>query len=153
MLAPWMKSYDKPRQHIKKQRYHLSDSGPYSESYGFSSSHVQIWELDYKEGWTPENWYFQTIVWRRLESPWTRWSSQSILRQINPEYSLEGLMLKPKLQYSGHLMGKASTLEKNPWCWKRLRAGKEGVDRGWDGWMHHGLNGHEFGQSPGNSKG
>ena len=51
-LAPWKKSYNKPRQHIKKQRHHLADRGPNSQSYGFSSSHVQMWELDHKEGGT-----------------------------------------------------------------------------------------------------
>ena len=73
--------------------------------------------------------------WRKLlRVPWTaRRSSQSILKEISPEYSLEGLMLKLKLQYFGHLMRRADSLEK-PWCWKRLKAG-EGDDRGWDGWM------------------
>ena len=65
--------------------------------------------------------------------PWTaRRSNQSILKEISPEYSLEGLMLKLKLQYLGHLMQRAESL-KRPWCWERLRA--EGEDRGWDGWM------------------
>ena len=97
---------------------------------------------------------FELCCWRRLlRVPWTARSNQKILKEINPEYSLEGLMLKLKLQYSGHLIGKASTLEKKPWCWKRLRAGKEGVDRGWDGWMHHGLNGHEFEQTLGEGEG
>ena len=55
MLAPWKKSYDKPRQHIKMQRHHLADKGPSSQSYGFSSSHVWMWELDHKEGWASKN--------------------------------------------------------------------------------------------------
>ena len=73
--------------------------------------------------------------WRRfLRVPWTaRRSNQSILKEINPEYSLEGLMLKLKLQYFGHLMGRADSL-KRPWCWERLKAGGEGDSRGWDGW-------------------
>ena len=62
MLAPLKKSYDKPRQHIRKQRHHSADKGPYSQSYGFSSSHVRMWELDHKEGWEPKNWCFQTVV-------------------------------------------------------------------------------------------
>ena len=53
-LAPWKESYDKPRQSIKKHRYHFADKGPYFQSYGFSNSHVQMWELDYKEGWVPK---------------------------------------------------------------------------------------------------
>ena len=66
MLAPWKKSYDQPRQHIKKQRNHLASKGPYSWSYGFSSSHAQMWELDYKEGWVPKNWCFWTVVSEKI---------------------------------------------------------------------------------------
>ena len=67
--------------------------------------------------------------------PWTaRRSNQSILKEISPEYSLEGLMLKLKLQYFGYLMRRADSL-KRPWCWERLKAGGEKEDRGWDGWM------------------
>ena len=59
-LASWKKSYDKPRQCIRKQGHHLASKGPYRQSYGFSSSDVQMWELDHKEGWAPKNWCFQT---------------------------------------------------------------------------------------------
>ena len=61
-LAPWKKSYDQPRQHIKKQRHCLADKVLYSQSYGFSSSHVQMWELDHKKGWTLKNWCFRIVV-------------------------------------------------------------------------------------------
>ena len=79
---------------------------------------------------------FELQCWRRLlRVPWTaRRSNQSILKEINPDYSLEGLMLKLKLQYFGHLMQRADSLVKI-WCWERLKAGGEGDDRGWDGWM------------------
>ena len=63
-----------------------------------------------------------------------RRSNQSILKEISPEYSLEGLMLKLKLQYFGHLLWRADSWER-PWCWETLKAGGEGDDRGWDGWM------------------
>ena len=78
---------------------------------------------------------FELWCWRRvLRVPWTaRRSSQSILKEISPEYSLEGLMLKLKLQYFGHLIW--ITHWKRSWCWERLKAGGEGDDRGWDGWM------------------
>ena len=67
--------------------------------------------------------------------PWTaRRSNQSILKEISPEYSLEGLMLKLKLQYFGHQLWRIDSL-KRPWCWEGLKAGGEGDDRGWDGWM------------------
>ena len=62
MVAPWKKSYDQTRQCIKKQRYHFADKGPYSQSCGFPSSHVQMWALDHKEGWEPKNWCFQIVV-------------------------------------------------------------------------------------------
>ena len=80
---------------------------------------------------------FELWHWRRLlRVPWTsRRSNQSILKEINPEYSLKGLMLKLKLQYFGHLMRRADSLEKTPQCWERLKAGGEGDDRGCDGWM------------------
>ena len=70
MFTPWKKSYDQPRQHIKEQRHYFANKGPSSLSYGFSSSHVWMWELDYKESWAPKNWCFQTVVLEKiLESP------------------------------------------------------------------------------------
>ena len=114
MFAPCKESYEKPGQCIKKQRHHFANKDPYSQSYGFSSSHVQMWELDHKEGWALKNWCFWIVVLEKmLESPWTaRRSNQSILKEINPEYSLEGLMLKLKHQYFGHLMWRTSSLKK-----------------------------------------
>ena len=70
MPAPWKKSYDKPRQHMKKQRHHSTNKGSYSHGYGFSNSHVWMWELEHKESWAPKNWCFQTLVLEKtLESP------------------------------------------------------------------------------------
>ena len=113
-LAPWKKSYDQPREHVKKQRHYFANRGPSSPTYGFSSSHVWIWELDHKENWTLKNWCFWMWCWRRLlRVPWTaKRSNQSILKEISPEYSLEGLMLKLKLQYFGFLMRRTDSLEK-----------------------------------------
>ena len=90
----------------------FADKGPCSQIYGFSSSHVWMRELDYKESWALKNWCFWTMVWRRLlRVPWTaRRSNQSILKEINPEYSL-GLMLKLKVQYFGHLMWRTNVLK------------------------------------------
>ena len=113
MLPPWKKSYEQPRWHIKKQRYYFANKGPSRQHYGFSSSHVWMWELDYKaEHWRIDA--FELWCWRRLlRVPWTvRRSIQSILKEISPEYSLEGLMLKLKLQYFGHLMWRVDSLEK-----------------------------------------
>ena len=81
---------------------------------------------------------FKPWCWRRLlRVPWTaRRSNQSIVKEINPEYSLEGLMLKLKLQYFGHLMQRTDSLENDlTWCWERLKAGGERDNRGWVGWM------------------
>ena len=70
MLAPWKKSYDQPRQHIKKQKHHFANKGLSSQSYGFSSSHVWMWELDHEESWVLKNWCFWTVVLEKtLESP------------------------------------------------------------------------------------
>ena len=95
-----------------------------------------MWELDYKESWAPKSWCFWTVVLEKtFESPLdSRRFNQSILQEISPEYSLEGVMLKLKLQYFGHLMRRTDSLER-PWCWERLKAGGERDDRGWDGWM------------------
>ena len=70
MLAPWKESYNQPKQHIKKQKYYFANKGLYNQSYGLSSSHVWMWELDHKEIWTPKNWYFWTTVLEKtLEGP------------------------------------------------------------------------------------
>ena len=70
MLAPWKKSYDQPRQHIQKQRHYFAHKGLSSQSYGFSSGHVWMWELDCEESWAPKNWCFWTVVLEKtLESP------------------------------------------------------------------------------------
>ena len=108
----------------------------YNQSYGFSNRHVWLWELDHKEGWALKIQCFQTVVLKKtiLRVPWmTRISNQSILMEINPEYSLEGLILKLKLQYFGHMMQRADYWKRS-WCWERLRAGEED-NRGWVGWM------------------
>ena len=114
MLAPWKKSCDQPRQHIKKQRHYFANKCPYSQAMVFP---VVIYGC---ESWTIKKTEHQKIdafepwCWRRLlRIPWTaRRSNQSILKEISPEYSLEGLMLKLKLQYFGHLMRRADSLKK-----------------------------------------
>ena len=115
MLTPWKESFDQPRQHIKKQRYYFVNKGLSSPRCSFSSSHVWMWELDYKESWALKNWCSWTVEksWRLLQVPWTaKRSNQSILKEISPEYSLEGVKLKLKLQYFGHLMQRTDSLEK-----------------------------------------
>ena len=98
--------------HCRRILYHLSHKGSPKKTEGQRINAFKLW------------------CWRRLlRLPWTaKRSNQLILKEINPEYSLEGVMLKLKLQYFGHQM-------RRPWCWERLKAGGEGDDRGWDGWM------------------
>ena len=130
MLATWKKSYDQPTQHIKKQRHYFVNKCPSSQSYGFSSSHVWMWELDYKEGWMLKNWCFWTVVLEKtLESPLDCKEIQpAILKEISPEYSLEGLLLKLKLQHFGHLMRRADSLEKTLMLGK-IEGGRRGRQR------------------------
>ena len=130
MLATWKKSNDKSRQSIKKQRHHFAFKGLYGQSYGFSSSHVWMWELDNKKGWVLKNWCLQIMVLEKtLESPLDSKNMKPLIpKEINPEYSLEGLMLKLKLQYFGHLMQTRDW--ERPWCWERWRAkGEAGRQR------------------------
>ena len=96
---------------ILKSRDYFSNKCPSSQGYDFS---IWMWELDYKESWAPKNWCFWTVVWRRLlRVLWTaRRSNQSILKEISPGCSLEGLMLKLKLQNFGHMMQKPDSFEK-----------------------------------------
>jgi len=108
----------------------LAGTGPSSQSYGFSSGHEWMWELDYKENWVPKNWRFWTVVLEKtLRVPWTAKSStQSILKEISSEYSLKGLVLKLKLQYFGHLMQRTDSFEKTLMLGKiegRRRRGQE----------------------------
>ena len=122
MLAPWKESYDKPRQHIKKHRCHFVNRGPYCQSYGFSSSHIQMWELDHKEGWVLKNWCFWIVVLEKtLESP-LDW------KEIQP--------VKPKGNQSWILIGKTVAEAEAPILWladakswlfgKHLDAGEDG---------------------------
>ena len=151
-------------QHIKKQRHYFVNKGPSSQGCGFSSGHVWMWELDYKESWKIKLKKkkkrkkaehrridaFELQCWRRLlRVPWTaRRSNQFILKDISPGCSLEGLMLKLKLQYFGHLMRRVDSLEKTLMLGKiegRRRRGREDETIGW----HHQLDGHGFGWTPG----
>ena len=134
MLAPWKKSFDKCRQHIKKQRHHFANKDSQSYDFLVVMYGCERWIIKKAEHRRTDT--FKLRCWRRLFSvPWTeRRSNQSILKEINPRYSLEGLMLKLKLQYFGHLMQRSDLLEKT------LMLGKiEGRRRrGWQrtGWLY-----------------
>ena len=112
MLAPWKKSYDKPRQHIKKQRRYFANKICLVKAMVFLVVMYESWTIKEAECWRIEA--FELWCWRRLlRVPWTaRRSNQSTLKKISPEYSLEGLMLKLKLQYFGHLLWRTDSSEK-----------------------------------------
>ena len=99
---------------MKRQKHCFADKGPSSQSYGSSSGHIWMWELDYKESWALKNWCFWTVVLEKTlrVTRIARRSNQSILKEISPEYSLEGLMLKLKHQYFGRLMWRTDSLGK-----------------------------------------
>ena len=136
MLAPWKKSYNQPRQHIKKQRHYFGNKVRLVKAMVFSVVMYGYESWTIKKAECRRTDAFELWCWRRLlRVPWTaRTSNQSLLKEISLAYSLEGLMLKLKLQYFGHLMWRTDT-GKRPWGWDRLKAGGEGDDRGWDGWM------------------
>ena len=152
MLALWKKSYDKPRQRIKKERYCFADKGLSSQSYGFSSSHVWMWELDNKEGWASKNWCFWTVVLEKtLESP----LDSKEIKPVNPKGNqswifigrtkAEAPILWP-LDVKSRLIRKDSNAGKD---WKQEKGMSEDEMIGW----HHQLNAHEFEQTLGNGKG
>ena len=122
MLAPWKKSYDKSRWCIKKQRHSLSTKFCIIKAMVFPIVMYRCESRTIKKAEHQRVYAFKLWCWRRLlRVPWTtRRSNQSILKEIYPEYSLEGLMLKLKLQYFGHLIQRAHW--KRPWCWEKLKA-------------------------------
>ena len=133
-LAHWKECYDKPRQYIKMQRHYFANREHIVKARVFPIVVYRCESWTIKKAEHQRIYGFELWCWRFLKVPWTERSNQSILNEITPEYSLEGLMLKLKLQYFGHLMQKVTNLER-PWCWESLKAGREGDDRGWDGWM------------------
>ena len=111
--APWNKSYDQSRKHIKKQRHYLVNKGPSSQSYGFSSSHVWMWELDCKESWAMKNWCFWTVVLQKtLESPLDCKEIQPVNKGNQSWIFIGRTDAEAETQYFGHLMQRADSLEK-----------------------------------------
>ena len=133
-------------QHIKRQRHHFADKSSSSQSHGFSSSHVWMWELDHKESWAPKNWHFWTVVLdKTIESPLDSEINQSILKEISPEYSLEGLNAEAPILWPPDT--KNWLIRKDPdagkdWRWEEKRMTEDEMV----GW-HHWLNGHESEQA------
>ena len=143
--CPWKKSYEQPRQHIKRQRHYFTNKGPYSQSYSFSSSHVWMWELDYKESWALKNRCFWTVVLEKTrespgqqEDPISQYLSKSVWifigrTDVNAETPI---LWSPDV--------KKWLIWKDPDAGKDWRWEKKGMTEdemvGW----HHWLNGHEF---------
>ena len=148
MPAPWKKNYDQPRQHIKRQRHHFANKGPSSQTYVFFSSYVCLWELDHKDGWVLENWFFWMVVLEKtLESP----LDCKEIRSVNPKRNQPWILTRstdteaelPILwppDAKNWLIGKDPDAEKD---WRQEEKGMtEDEMVGW----HHWLNGHEFEQ-------
>ena len=146
MLAPWKRSYGQPRQHNKKQRHYFANKGLSSQSYGFSSSHVLMWELDYKESWILKNWCFWTVV---VEKTLEKALGSKEIQQVPPKGNRSWVFIgRTDVEAETPILWPPDV--KNWLIWKDLDAGK---DWRWEkkrtpedemvGW-HHPLNGHEF---------
>ena len=148
MLVPWKKSYDPPRKHIKKQGHYFTSK---SQSYGFSSSHVWMWELDYKESWVLNNWCFWTVVYKTLESPLDCKEIQPVHPKGDQSWVFTDVEAETPIFWPP---------DAKSWLhWKDPDAGKdwrqeekEMTEDEMVGW-HYCLNGHEFEQSQGDSEG
>ena len=155
MLAPWKESHDKPSQRSKKQRHHFADKGLYSQSYGFSSSHVWMWELDHKEDWVPKNWCFQNVVLEKsLGSP----LDNKEIKPVNPKGNQPWIFIGRTDTKAGAPIlwlpdAKSQLIGKDPDCGKDWgQEEKEATKDEMAGW-HHQLNGHEFEQASGDTGG
>ena len=151
MLTPWKKSYDQHRQHIKKQRHCFANKGLSSQRYGFSSSHVWMWELDYKESWVPKNWRFWTVVLEKtLEIP----LDCKVIQPVHPKGNQSWVFFW-RSDPEAETLILWSPDAKNWLVWKDPNAGKDWrqekkgmIEDEMAGW-HHWLDGHEFEQAPG----
>ena len=149
----WKESYDKLRQQIKNQRHRFADKGLGSQSYGFSSSRVRMWELDHKEGWVPKTWCSLTVVLKTLESP-----LDSKIKPVNPKGNKSWI-------FTGRTEAEAEALvlwlpdvkswliRKDPHAGKDWRQEEKGITEEEIVGSHFWLNGHEFEQAPGDSEG
>ena len=140
-LTLWMKSYDQPRQHVKKQRHYFANKGPPSQSYGFSSGHVWMWELGYKESWALKNWCFSSVV---LEKTLKNLLDCKEIQPVNPKVSQSWIFIgktdaEAETPILGHLMWRTDPFEKT----LMLREEKGMTKDEMAGW-HHQLNGHKF---------
>ena len=151
MLTPWKKSYDQPRQHIKKQRHYFTNKGLSSEGHGFSCGHVWMWELDHKESWAPKNWWVWTVVLEKtVDSP----LDCKEIQQVNPTGNQSWIFIvrtdpEAKTPILWPLNAKSWLIGKDPDAGKDWSLEEKGAtEEEMVGW-HHWLNGHEFEQALG----
>ena len=155
MFAPWKKNYDQHRQHIRKQRHYFTKKDPSSQSYGFSSSHVWMWQLDYRERWLLRNWCFWTVVLEKtLESP----LDCKEIKSVNPKGKQSWIFIgrtdtEAEVPILWPPDAKNWLIRKDPDAGKDWRQEMKGTTEyemvGW----HHWLDGHEFEQTPGDAEG
>ena len=146
---------NKSRQHIKKQRHYFADEGPYSQSYGFSSSHVWMWELDHKEGWMPKNWCFWTVVLEKtLESPLDCKEFQPVHPKGDPSWMF---IVRTDVEAETPILwppdAKNWLIRKDPDAGKDWRQEKKGMTEDKVAGWHHRLDGHKFPQAHSDDKG
>ena len=154
MNFPWKKSYDQPRQHIKKQRRYFANKSPSSQGYGFASSHVWMWELDYKEGWASKNWWFWTVVLEKtLESPLDSKEIKPVNPRVNQLWLFTG---RTDAEAEAPILwppdAKDQVIGNNPDAGKDWRQEEKGMTEDQMVGQHHQLDGHEFEQTLGDGK-
>ena len=151
MLAPWKKSYDQSRQHIQKQRHYFANKGPSSQGYGFSNSHVWMWELDCEESWAPKNWCFWTVMLEQtLESPLDCKEIQPVHHKGNQSWIfIGGTDGEAETPIRWPLDAKSWLIRKDPEAGKDWRQEEKGtIEDEMAGW-HHWLEGRESEWTPG----
>ena len=151
MLAPWKKSYDQSKLHIKKQRHYFANKGPSSQSYSFSSSHIWMWELDYKKSWAPKNWCFWTVMLEKtLESPLACKEIQPVHPEGNQSWIFIGKTdAEAEISILWPPDAKSWLIGKGPDAGKDWRQEDKGLtEDDMVGW-HHWLNEHKFEWTPG----
>jgi len=155
MLAFWLKSYGQSRPYIKKQRHYFGNKGPYTQSYHFCSSHIWMWELDYKESWTLKNWWFWTVV---LEENLQSTLGCKKIKPVNPKLNQSWIFIGKMDAEAETLIlwppdGKKWLIGKDPDAGKNWKQEEKGITEdemiGW----HHQLDEHEFEQAPGDGYG
>ena len=145
MLTPWKKSYDQHRQHIKEQRHYFANKGPSNQGYGFSSSHIRMWELDCEESWAQKNWCFWTVVLEKtLESPLDCKEIQPVHPKGNHSWMFIGRTDVESETPIWPPYAKSWLIRKDPVAGKDWRQEEKGMTEDEMAGWHHWLDGHEF---------